>query len=452
MEDKAAAKIKYLLEQDIIEKVPKDEMPTWVSPTVIAPKPNSDHIRLCVDVRMANKAIIHPQIQLPTTDDVINKFHKATTFSKLDLREAYYQFELTPGSRKVTTFYGPDGLLRNKRFNYGTKSAQDILQNRMKEILGGIPHQINLSDDVLIGGSQSEHDHALASVLKRLDDNGVTCNWDKCLFDVPEIQFVGLTFTKEGIKPDPAKVDGLHHAGPPESKEELRSFLDMTGYSERFIPNYVQITYLLRELMRERWHWTEEHQKSFEEVKAALQKDTLLRPYQIGIETRVVVDASIKGLGAVLLQKQLNPDCYAPVYFKSKSLKPEEKNYSPTEREALAIRWALKKFRKYLLGAPQFTVISDHKPLQDMYAKISGDLPARVEKFIMDTQEFEYIVEYQPGPLNLSDYTSRHPKETTGHSRTEDVEEYAKSFVEVAMANYIDEHVAVSMANVRQDS
>ena len=126
----------------------------------------------------------------------------------------------------------------------------------------------------------------------------------------------------------------------------------MTGYSERFIPNYARIKYPLRELMQERWHWTEEHQKSFEEVRAAQQKNTLLRPYQIGIETKVVVDASIKGLGAVLLQKQLNPDCYAPVYLKSKSLKPEEKNYSPTEREALAIFWALKIFRKYLLGAP----------------------------------------------------------------------------------------------------
>ena len=161
LEDKAAAKIKYLLEQDIIEEVPKDEIPTWVSPTVIAPKPNSDQIRLCVDMRMANKAIIRPQSQLPTTDDVINKFHNATTFSKLDLREAYHQFELTPDSRKVTTFYRPDGLLRYKCLNLCMMSAQDIQQNRMKEILGGIPHQINLSDDVLIGKSQSEHNHAL---------------------------------------------------------------------------------------------------------------------------------------------------------------------------------------------------------------------------------------------------------------------------------------------------
>ena len=86
---------------------------------------------------MAKKAIIGPQSQIPTTNDVINKFHNAATFSKLDLREAYYQFELTTDSRKVTKFYGSDGLLLYKRLNYGAKSAQDTLQNRMKEILGG---------------------------------------------------------------------------------------------------------------------------------------------------------------------------------------------------------------------------------------------------------------------------------------------------------------------------
>ena len=80
----------------------------------------------------------------------------------------------------------------------------------------------------------------------------MTCNWEKCIFDVPEIQFLGLKFKKEGIKSDPAKVDALHHDGPPTSKEELRSFLGLTGYSERFIPDYARITYPLRELMRER--------------------------------------------------------------------------------------------------------------------------------------------------------------------------------------------------------
>ena len=59
-----------------------------------------------------------------------------------DLREAYHQFEVTTESRKITTFYGPDGLYRYKRLNYGTKSAQDILQNEMRSILAGIPTKL----------------------------------------------------------------------------------------------------------------------------------------------------------------------------------------------------------------------------------------------------------------------------------------------------------------------
>ncbi|CAB4016315.1 Hypothetical predicted protein [Paramuricea clavata] len=81
---KAEEKIPYLLNQDIIEKVPDDETRTWVSPTVIAPKPSSDQIRLCVDMRMANNVILRPYTQLPTMEDVINKFQGAKKFSKLD--------------------------------------------------------------------------------------------------------------------------------------------------------------------------------------------------------------------------------------------------------------------------------------------------------------------------------------------------------------------------------
>ena len=155
---KAEEKIAYLLNQDIIEKVPGDETRSWVSPTVIAPKPNSDQIRLCVDMRMANKAILRPYTQLPTMEDVINKFQGATKFSKLDFREVCHQFELIPESRKITTFYGPDGLYRYKRLNYGTKSAEDILQNEMHSILAGVSNQINIADDILIAGSVAEHD------------------------------------------------------------------------------------------------------------------------------------------------------------------------------------------------------------------------------------------------------------------------------------------------------
>ena len=348
---KAEEKIAYLLNKDIIENVPDDEVRSWDSPKVIAPKPNTDQIRLCVDMRMANKAILRPYTQLPTLEDMINKFQGAKKFSKLDLREAYHQFKLTTESRKITTFYGPDGLYRYKRLNYGTQSAQDILQNEMRSILAGIPNQINIADDILIAGSVKEHNQALELVLARLQANGMTVNAGKCQFDVEEISFVGLTFNKKGIQPDPTKVEALHLAGPPKSKEELRSLLGMAGFSERFIPNYANTTAPLQELLKaDTWDWNDKHQHAFEELQQALQEDTLLQPYEIGRETRLVVDASLGGLGAVLLQKRSAVEGFRPVVFKSRSLSPSESNYSTTEREAHAIRWG------------STTVQSDYRP------------------------------------------------------------------------------------------
>ena len=154
LETKAKDKLAELLEEDIIERVPTDEPRTWVSPPVIALKPRSDNIRFCTDMRKPNESIVRPNCQLPTTEDVIDKLSGATVFSKLDLKESYHQFLLAEESRHITTFYGPDGLYRYKRLNYGTKSAQDILQNEMSRILAGVPNQMNVSDDILIGGHE----------------------------------------------------------------------------------------------------------------------------------------------------------------------------------------------------------------------------------------------------------------------------------------------------------
>ena len=114
-------------------------------------------------------------------------------------------------------------------------------------MLSGIPSQVNIADDILIGGSVEEHDAALQKVLSALTSNGITVNPDKCVFDVEEVRFVGLVFNKQGIKPDPKNVKNLQDASQLTSKVELRSFLGMAGFSERFIPNFASIVHPLRQ-------------------------------------------------------------------------------------------------------------------------------------------------------------------------------------------------------------
>ena len=242
-----------------------------------------------------------------------------------------------------------------------------------------------------------------------LSQNGITLNPKKCIFDVEEVGFVGLVFSKEGIKPDTKNVRNLQEASPPKDTVELRSFLGMAGYSMQFLPNFAQIAHPLRELAKaKQWNWTPECQEAFKELKTRLSKHSLLNHYVTGRDTEVIVDASLTGLGAVLVQRASSNEPYQAVMYKSRSLKEVETRYSATEREALAIRWAAKKLRKYLLGAPHFKIVTDHKPLEYMFSKLTGDTPPRVEKFIMDLQEFDYHVVHRPGKTCIADYLSRH--------------------------------------------
>ena len=445
LNQKAEEKLKQLLSEDIIEPVSSEEPKTWVSCPVIAMKPKSDQIRFCVDMRLANRAILRPNAKLPTTEDVLDKFEGATTFSKLDLKEAYHQFELSADCRHITTFHGPDRLYRYKRLNYGTRSAQDILQNEMSRILAGIPNQVNVADDILIGGTQSQHDAALEQVIQSLKACGITANPQKCHFDTSTVSFLGLVFSKEGIKPDIEKISDLRYAEKPHSKEEVRSFLGMAGFNRGFIQNYAQMTAPLRAAAKE-WTWGEDQENAFTRLKQTLDENTLLHPYRVGSPTQMIVDASPDGLGAVLAQKQ--KDLWVPVIYKSRSLKDPESRYSQTEREALAIRWGVQKLRKFLLGAPKFEIVTDHKPLQYMFNKGTQNMPPRIERFIMDIQGYDWIVVYKPGINNAADYLSRHPSPREGSSKADEVEEYANRLMEAQFVNVMEQLEAVTRDEV----
>ncbi|XP_045210963.2 uncharacterized protein K02A2.6-like [Mercenaria mercenaria] len=145
-------------------------------------------------------------------------------------------------------------------------------------------------------------------------------------------------------------------------------------------------------------------------------------------EIIVRVEASFyQGLSAGLFQKTTKG--IQPVHDISRSLTDTEKRYSQTEKDALAVKWAKNRFRIYLLGAPKFKIISSHKPLIPMFNKTSTKLPPRIEKWVMDMQDVDYELIYEPGKdaADPMDYLSRHPLPET---ETDDTEAVVKLIVE----------------------
>ena len=187
LSEKVEAEIEHLLQKDIIEKV--EGVPTpWVSPIVVTPKKNTDKIRVCVDMREPNKAIMRERHQMPTVDELINDLNGAKIFSKVDLRSGYHQLELDKNSRSITTFSTHVGLFRYKRLKFGVCSASEVFQKEIRTIVSDLEGVANIADDILIYGStQEKHDVALEALFRRLKDNGLTLNKQKCEFNRDQI-------------------------------------------------------------------------------------------------------------------------------------------------------------------------------------------------------------------------------------------------------------------------
>lgn len=381
-------KLNELLQLDIIEKVTQPT--SWVSPLVPILKDNGE-LRLCVDMRRANQAIQRLNHPLPIFDDMLPKFRNAKLFTTLDIKQAFHQVELSEDCRDVTTFVTNWGLFRYKRLLFGVNCAPELFQNLMESILAECENTVVFIDDIMIFGStEEEHDLAVKHTLSVLNRYGIMLNIHKCKFKQTEISFLGHILSPEGVAPADEKVQSILQFRPPQSKEELRSFLGLVTYVSRFIPNLATVNYPLRELLKREagFDWKREHQESFDQLKRMIGSLHHLGYYDPKDRTLLITDASGVGLGAVLLQFKNNQP--RVIGYASKSLSETEKKYPPIEKEALGIVWGVERFKIYLLGI-HFELETDHRPLEALFTATSRPT-ARIERWMLRIQAFKFKV------------------------------------------------------------
>ena len=183
------------------------------------------------------------------------------------------------------------------------------------------------------------------------------------MFGTDKITFLGHEISQTGMRPDPAKVSAIQDLPPPFDASGVRRILGAFGYYRKFIPKYAELTEPLVKLTRKNvpFNWGEEEQRSFVEIKNKLASSITLTHLNSRDPIFLKTDASLIGVAAILIQEQ-NKELRI-VACVSRHLKPAEKNYSPMEIEALAIIYALQKFRHYLLGR-HFKIITDHSALK----------------------------------------------------------------------------------------
>jgi len=427
MRETVEKEIKQMIADNIIEPITSGPTP-WLLPALIVPKKDGS-IRIVCDARAANKAIKRFRYPIPTIDDVINDMNGWKIMSLLDVRKAYHQLKLAPKSRYITTFSTHCGIYRYKCMNMGINSAAEIFQYVFQAIiLVNLQGVRNISDDIIVGGSTpAEHNQRLHAVLSRLNDVGITLNFDKCEFNKTELTFFGLKFSQNGVSLTDDKINALMNAPYPKTSSELLSFLGLVSYCSRYIPNQATITEPLHNQCRKdsKWSWSDTHSKAIDKIKQSLIQHALAY-FDVTKATEIIADASPVGLGAVLMQAQSAlPGDTKIISFASRTLADVEKRYSHIEKEGLAAVWACEKFHLYIYGH-SFTLTTDNKALEYIFNNPKTKTPARIERWCLRLAQYTYTIKHRPGCGNPADYLSRNPvtTELMNHNITEDYINY----------------------------
>lgn len=175
----------------------------------------------------------------------------------------------------------------------------------MDRALAGIPGTFPCADDVKVQGSTEERHINLLETVEHAHQSGLKFNPKKCSIKKKEIEYFGQVVSSDGVKPCPKKVNDILKLKSPVDKQELQSFLGTVNFMATFVPNLTQKVHLMRGLLKKDlpFCWTSDVEKDLQKIKKAIASSTQLADYDPSLPTVIETDASMKGLGAVLLQE-----------------------------------------------------------------------------------------------------------------------------------------------------
>ena len=319
----------------------------WTAATFIQPKKTGD-IRVLTDFRKLNEWVVRRPHPLPKISDLLQRLQGFRYATAIDLSMGYYHIPLDEYSQSLCGTVMPWGIYQYRKLPMGICNAPDIFQSIMMRLLGDLGFVHVYIDDILItsNGTFTDHMDKLNQVLKRLDKAGFRANVRKCSFAAAKVEYLGYDISRNGIHPQPKKVEAILKMQPPKTKRQLRRFLGMINYYRDMWQKRSHILAPLTSLSGKtaKWKWTKECSEAFESIKASMARETLLNFPDFSKEFHIFTDASNYQLGAVIMQDN------KPLAFYSRKLNKCQRNYTTGEQELLSIVETLKEFHNILLG------------------------------------------------------------------------------------------------------
>uniref|UniRef100_A0A2N9H911 Integrase catalytic domain-containing protein n=1 Tax=Fagus sylvatica TaxID=28930 RepID=A0A2N9H911_FAGSY len=381
MKDVVKNEVIKLLDAGIIYPISDSK---WVSPTQVVPKKSgitvvknaNDELiptrlvtgwRMCIDYRKLNSATRKDHFPLPFIDQILERVAGHEYYCFLDGYSGYYQIEIALEDQGKTTFTCPFGTFAFRRMPFGLCNAPATFQRCMVSIFSDMVEkfmEVFMDDLFVFGDSFDDCLNNLKLVLVRCVEKGLVLNWEKCHFMVTSGIVLGHVVSSKGIEVDKAKVDLILHLPTPKTVRDVRSFLGHAGFYRRFIKDFSAISRPLCNLLLKEstFEWTESCEVAFKKLVQLLTSAPIMQAPDWSLPFEIMCDASDYAVGAVLGQrKDKKPHV---IYYASRTLNSAQMNYTTTEKELLAVVFALDKFRSYLMGT-SIVVFTDHAALRN---------------------------------------------------------------------------------------
>lgn len=340
---------------------------------------------------------------MPIIEGIFANLQETVFITSIDLKEAFWQVELEPGSRDKTAFTVPGRpLYQFRRMAFGLCNAPQTLCRLMDKVIG---HELKefvfvYMDDLLVVSKTFDlHLDRLRAVAKCLQNANLTINIQKSKFCMREIKYLGHIVGNGCIKPDPNKVDAITDFPSPRTVRQVRSFLGMCGWYHRYIAGFADIAAPISDLLGKhaKFEWTAAAQVAFDKLKSCLTSAPVLSHPDFKKPFIIQCDASRNGVGGVLYQLDEKGDEH-PIAFMSKKLNSAQRNYCVTEQECLAAILSLKKFRGYVEGM-KFTIVTDHASLK--WLMTQKNLSGRLARWSLNLQGYDFSIEHRKGSANI---------------------------------------------------
>lgn len=387
------------LEKMIRDGIIEEATTAYINPIVVVKKKDGK-IRLCLDARNLNM-ITKPQYQSPQNIEcLLAKIGNNSLFTKLDLRNSFWLIKLANKSRKFTGFSVDGHTFIFKMVPFGLSTSAAALIKAMQKLLKKYEEFcVHYVDDILIfSKTEQEQKKHVEIILSTLNEAGLKLNLEKCEFFKKVVKYLGYNITTNKIEIDQQRLEEIKNYPKPKNLRTLRGFLGIMNYYKKFIPNYSEETMQLLKLLRKnvKWKWEKHQELAFQRLKLIIFNNMNLIHPDFNKKFILKTDASDYAISAALVQ--FHDSTEVPICFISRTLRGSEIRYTISEKEMLAIVFALNKLRFYLIGN-KFEIQSDHACLKFlMKTKFTNN---RIYRWSLLIQEYNFEIKHVKGKENI---------------------------------------------------